>query len=634
MAQRDPISLNSRSRAGLRVATIVLSSMTLMACTELRTLSTEGHKAEVVDRETGAAPVTEPATEQAPDIAYNVSIIGVPEPDLMELLEGSSQLLVLKPRPPATVGALRQRANGDVERLQTALRSEGFYGAEVRYEIDRDVTPIEITVDISTGTQYLLAAYDIAYETSPPPAEDARPSLDDLGLHIGMPARAPTILAAQRALLETLSNRGYPLAKVLDRKTTVDHGTTTMTAALTVDAGPFARFGPVTIEGLDSVEEAYVRDLIAWTEGERYDRTKVEATRRALSNSGLFASTAIDSATQTDPQDRLPMTITLAEGKHRSIGFGANYSTDEGFGGEVFWEHRNFFGRNERLRLTLTAAQIEQILEADFRKPNFLQRDQVLLTNLAVSNRDTTAFNEQSVTGTLGLERPLGENWQVSGGVSGEYSVLEDVDSNETFQLFGLPVRGARDTTDDPLNPTQGTRFNLALTPYIGQDDDDSLLFGVATTSGAAYYALDNDRRFILAGRAKIGTILGEETDSIPANKRFYAGGGGSVRGFEFQSVGPLDENDSPLGGRSLLELNTEVRVRVTERIGLVPFLDGGTVVDSSQPDFTEPIRWAAGLGARYFSDFGPIRLDVAVPVNRRNIDDSYQFYISLGQAF
>jgi translocation and assembly module TamA len=171
------------------------------------------------------------------------------------------------------------------------------------------------------------------------------------------------------------------------------------------------------------------------------------------------------------------------------------------------------------------------------------------------------------------------------------------------------------------------------VTPYTGTGDG-GLLFAVGTVSGSAYRALDTDRRFVLAGRAKFGSLVGEETDDVPANKRFYAGGGGSIRGYEFQSVGPLDANNDPLGGRSLIELNAELRVRITEQIGLVPFVDGGMVFDSVYPDFEEDLRWAAGLGVRYFSAIGPLRLDIAIPLNKREVDDSFQFYISLGQAF
>lgn len=629
MEHIDPRSAQGRVSTGLRIAMIVLLSVTSAACAELRSLDILSNGTGTEEGETAAAAIV----EQAPGVAYDVSIDGVSKSDLLQLLEGASQLVALRDRPPAAATALERRANGDIDRLQTVLRSEGFYAAEVRTDIDRSGVPVQVTVAVSTGARYVLAGYDVRYTDSPPPEAAVQPSLEELGLSIGMPAQAPAIVAAQRALLDALASRGYPLAKVLDRKTLVDHGTKTMTVSLAVDAGPAARFGPVTVEGLSSVEENYVRGLIAWTQGDRYDRTQVDATRKAISSTGLFATVAVAPAPEVDTQGSLPITVTLVEGKQRSIGFGARYSTGEGFGGEVFWEHRNLLGRNERLRLTLTAAEIEQAVAADFRKPGFRRRDQDLLANLTLGNRNTDAFDEQSVSGSIGLERPWGANWRVSAGVSGEYSILADEAGEETFQLFGLPLTGARDTTSDPLNPSRGTRLALALTPYTGKGDN-ALLFGVATAVGSAYYAIDRDKRFVLAGRAKLGSIVGAETASVPANKRYYAGGGGSIRGYDFQSVGPLDEQNDPLGGRSILELNGEVRIRVTDRIGLVPFVDAGTVFNSPYPDFDETIRWAAGLGARYFTDFGPLRLDIAVPVNERNIDSALQFYISLGQAF
>jgi len=174
----------------------------------------------------------------------------------------------------------------------------------------------------------------------------------------------------------------------------------------------------------------------------------------------------------------------------------------------------------------------------------------------------------------------------------------------------------------------------VSLTPYqvFG---DDSFPFVKASIGSSAYYAIDPDARFVLAGRGRFGTLLGADTQQVPAGKRFYAGGGGSIRGYEFQSVGPLDNENDPLGGRSLLEVSAELRIRVTETIGVVPFIDGGTAFDSALPDFGETLRWAGGLGLRYFTAIGPVRLDVAVPINKReNVDDDFQFYVSLGQAF
>src|SRR5690606_8530501 len=189
------------------------------------------------------------------------------------------------------------------------------------------------------------------------------------------------------------------------------------------------------------------------------------------------------------------------------------------------------------------------------------------------------------------------------------------------------------DTTDDALDPRSGSRLLFSLTPTTGMGSE-TLLFLTSVAAGSAYYAIDEAERFVIAGRARIGSIVGEKTDVLPASRRFYAGGGGSIRGYEYQLVGPLDDDDDPFGGTSLVELGGELRVRVTESIGVVAFVDGGTVYDDPWPSGDETLRCAAGLGLRYFTGFGPIRLDVAFPLNPRDdVDEIFQFYISFGQA-
>ena len=304
------------------------------------------------EAETLGAPAPAPV-----GITYDVTIEGVPEDDLVTLLRQSSQLVSLRDRPPSSLPGLQRRAEGDRGRLESALRSEGFYGAKVGVDLDRSISPIQVTLSVDTGDQYKLAEYEIHYSGSPAP--ERQPSLEDLALHIGMPARAPTIVAAQRGLLDLLARRGHPQAEVLNRETLVDHASKTMTVRLDLDAGPAARFGRVTLSGLETVEEDYPRGLLNWSAGEVYDKGKIESTRRALSRSGLFSSVAIEPSAQLEPDGTLPVEIAVVEAKHRSIGFGADYSTDEGIGGEVFWEHRNLLGRNEQLRLGLTAAEIE-----------------------------------------------------------------------------------------------------------------------------------------------------------------------------------------------------------------------------------------------------------------------------------
>ena len=606
----------------------ILALSLALACGEVRGQSRE------VGPEERPRPAGRPSEGPAV-LSYEAEIVGVDDADLLDLLEASSLLIALADSPPATRMQLERRAKEDRERLATALRSEGYYESEVAYALDDSREPLGVVVTVSPGPAFRLAGYELIWVGAPAPATEDRPALGSLGLETGMTARAPPIRDSEGRILGFLAERGYPLAKVADRKVLIDRAERAMSVTMTVDAGPRAAFGPTAISGLVAVEEDYVRRLLPWTEGETYDLRKVRTARNRLSRTGLFSSLAIKPAEALDDNGRLPIKLEVAEAPHRSIGFGANWSTDVGFGGEVFWEHRNFFGENERLRIEGVASELEQKVALDLRKPHFLRIDQALLANVGFADRSTDAFEEQSATGFAGIEFPFAENWTAIGGGSAEFSMLNDNQGDEQILLFGLPLTAVRDDRDNALDPTGGTRLDLSLMPFTGQGDD-GLAFASATLGGAAYYAIAGSELFVLAGRARVGGLVGESTSAVPANKRFYAGGGGSIRGFQFQRVGPLDEDNDPVGGRSLFEVSAELRIRVTDSIGLVPFVDGGSVFDASYPDFSETVRWAGGLGLRYFTGFGPIRADVAVPINPRgdDVDDPFQFYISFGQAF
>lgn len=573
--------------------------------------------------------------EESEPFAYKATIAGPDDEALVSLLGESSQLIALEDKPPETLAGLERRARQDLERLRETLRSEGYYGAQVDYAIDQESKPIAVTLEVDSGPQYQLAEYAIEYVGADPPAAAEQPSLKDLGIKIDGPARAPEVLAAQQRLTDLLGDRGYPLAKVEDRKTFVQQATRTMTVQVKVDAGPLARFGPLTITGADDVEDEYLQRLVTWKEGARYDRREVEITRRAVTNTDLFSTVQLRPASEVDESGELPLTLTVAQRPQRSVGAGVSYSTDIGFGAEIFWEHRNLFGANERLNLSLSGSKVEQKAEAAFRKPAYLRPDQSLLASFTVANENSDAYDGQTATAYLGFERSVLENWVATAGVSLNYDDLEDNKGTQQYWLVGLPLTGVRDKRDDRLNPTRGTRLDLRVTPYAGTRDDSGISFLVSQAEGSAYHAVDSARKLVLAGRVKAGSIVGENRNLIPASKRFYAGGGGSIRGYEYQKVGPLDADNDPIGGRSLFEVSGEMRYRIDEDWGAVAFVDGGNVFDGVLPDFQRQIRWASGVGVRYFTGFGPLRADIAFPLNgRSDVDDTFQFYVSFGQAF
>lgn len=579
-----------------------------------------------------AAPETRPDTSPAEtqsEIPYDVEIGGA-EGDLADKIGGVSRLIELKDRPPPSMIALQRRADDDRNRIGDLLRAEGYYDGAVDIAIDEAATPVKVRVAVTPGPVYTLKDVTIAYE-GPPPATPL--TLADLGLEPGRPARAQPILDAESKVTQVLARHAHPLARLVERRAVVDHEARTMTVELRVDAGPPAAFGPVTVTGARNVDPDWVRRRVPWAPGEPYDQRQLEKLRKSLVDSQLFAAIRITPATQLGPDGQLPVAIAVEERPERSIGFGIGYSTPEGFNGQAYWEHRNLFGEAERLRIQALTSSVRSSLEGRFRKPDIIGVNRDLLANASIVEERTDAYNTLTAGASLGIEWRLSDIWTVTGSAAVERTVEEENDRTRRFTLVSLPLTARRDSTNDLLNPTEGSRFIGEFRPYLGALGSD-LTFTSTVITESAYWALDDDKDYVLAGWVQAGTILGANARDVPADKRFYAGGGGSVRGYGYQKAGPVDQAGDPIGGRSLLAFGTELRMRVYEDFGIVPFIEAGNVYPDALPTGGR-FHWGAGLGFRYYTPIGPVRLDFAVPLNPRSgIDDPFQIYLSLGQAF
>jgi len=573
----------------------------------------------------------------AADVGYKTFIDtrGLDDRALIKNLRSASQLVALEKKPPESNAALRRRADDDLPRLVGVMNAEGYWTAKAAYALDTGSTPADLRVTIEPGPLFHLA--HVAFRTpegAPPPLIDtADPQA--FGLAIGAPARSAPVAEAEAKLVERYAENGRPFAKVVDRKAVVDIAKDTMDVTYTIAPGRTARFGPLTISGLTRTDRDFVAGRVAWKEGAPYDSREVEATRKALTKTALFSAIRINHGDAPDARGEVPMTLDLVEGPPRSIGAGVAYNTNLGFGAQAFWEHRNLFGEGERLRLTAGAAQRQQGLAADFRKPDFLTTDQDLLASAGLLEQRTDAFRDRRAQIFGGIERPLFPWLTLVTGLDYERaSVVQsgDITRSENYTLLGLPLVLRHDGSDDLLNPTTGGRQTLSLTPYHGISGP-SLDFLTTRLELRQYQKLDDDGRYVLAGFAAIGSILGESLANLPADKRLYAGGAGSVRGYAFQHAGPLDADGVPEGGISSLELGTELRYRLTDTIGLVPFVEGGNVYPTNFPNSTR-LYWGAGLGVRYYTIVGPVRLDLATPFTHRPGDKPIEVYISIGQAF
>jgi translocation and assembly module TamA len=400
-----------------------------------------------------------------------------------------------------------------------------------------------------------------------------------------------------------------------------------------------------------------VRSFIYLEPGDPYSPDALADTRKSVATIQALSSVRIREAEALDENGRLPIFVEVTERAPRVVGFSARYSTIDGPAFRTYWEHRNLFGGAERLRLEADlflvprndGTQIKRVgdlewsdlggrFRASFLKPALGgTRNDFLLDGRV--ERDRTGgdrfggYTSRLVDGTAFIRHRFTSTFSAQAGLQVQKGQTSDVLGQIDYLVVGTPASVTYDSTDRPLDPTRGVRINASVSPYpefLGS----TVGMVVSEATASTYYALDEDARYILAGRIGLGSIAGAELDEIPANFRFFAGGGGSVRGFRYRSLGPTGPFGFVVGGRSLLEASLEARIKITDTIGIVPFVDAGGAFESSYPDFKEKVRVSAGLGLRYYTAIGPIRLDIAAPLDRRPGDKPVSLYVSIGQAF
>jgi translocation and assembly module TamA len=594
---------------------------------------------------------TTQAVEVVDPLSYSVTLEVAgndPDGDLRSELEAASQLVQGADRPVSGSIGLIQRANGDFEQLIAALYENARYAGEVRILLDgrrlADLPPdaklggsgpVPVRILVDPGKQFRFG------DVSVRDADGRVYSAVEQGLAPGQLARSTVILDAEQALVLELERDGHPFAKVSGRDVVADHARGLLDVSLELDAGPVAPFGQTAVDGAESVDSQFIARMAGIRQGEQYDPEELAAAEKRLRALEVFSSVNVRASESLSGDGSVPVEVTVSERKHRYLGVGATYSSTDGGGLEAYWGHRNLFGRAEKLRIEGSVSSLGKTGQvkdmtwrgaALFEKPGVLGPASKFVSRLELEQENPDAYRRFSVEAAAGITYELTAQQTVSAGVNVEYARLTDsfnVDL-ETITV-ALPLEYVRDTRDSKLNPTSGTRLSLLVEPTY--EINGGATFVKLRAEASAYRALDADKRFVLAGRVAAGTIYGASLASVPANRRFYAGGGGSVRGYGYQDIGPVNAAGQPTGGRSLIETSAEIRIGVTDTIGLVPFVDAG-LVSASETFSGAKFKAGAGIGVRYSTPFGPLRVDVAVPLNKDATDPDYGIYAGIGQAF
>lgn len=583
---------------------------------------------------------------------YAVTIQPTGNAALDTALHDSSTLVSLRESAPVGAFALIGRAQQDGDRFATALQSFGYYEGSVTMTIagrplndpalpdllDRMAadSPAEIKVTPTLGPLFHLGRVAV---DGPVPAE-ARAKLD---LAPGAPAVASDVVAARVRLLSAMRDEGYALAKVDEPVAYLQPATDTLDVTLKAESGPRVDLGPITVEGLEDVNASYVDRRLMVHQGEQFNPGALDKARQDLIAAGVFSSVVMMPADKLDAAGQLPVTIKVTERPQHAVSFGAAYSTDLGVYGIATWSHRNLFGNAEQLNLSASftgggSAQPEPgySVTGQFLKPDFYGRDQQLQIDLGAVKQTFDAYDQKAIIGDILFNKKFSDHWSGSIGVAGEIETIKQQGISTDYTLIGLPVTAKYDSTNSLFEPTQGIRATLSATPTESLGTP-SAFFTILQASGSTYIDMPwlggDPGRSVLALRGLVGTAQGADQFDLPPDKRFYAGGSATVRGYKFQSVGPRFRDGDPQGGLAVSAATVEFRQRILESFGFAVFADAGQVSADSAP-FTGTWSIGAGLGARYYTPIGPIRVDFAVPLQKRSGDESFQIYIGIGQAF
>jgi translocation and assembly module TamA len=571
---------------------------------------------------------------------------------LAGVIRGASRLIADEADPASGAAGLIAKARGDYRRILGALQTEGYYGGAISIQIagreaanlppdTRLPDPAPVTVTVEPGPEFRFQR--VAIINRAPLTDDPGDQVDPpetIGYGSGEVAKAGVVLRAEALALEAWRQQGYAKAEVISRDVVADHRTRTVDVAITVAPGRRAFVGPVSVSGADRVDPTFIAEQTGLNAGDEYDPDDVKRAERRLMRLETFRSMRVEPGQSVSDTGLLPFDVLVEELPGRRFGAGASFSTVDGLGLEAYHLWRNLFGRAERLRLDakvagigfpVSTADFDYAFGGTFTKPGFPNPDTDLVAAIAAERTLLPNYIETSAGARAGFTHYFSDDLVLEGGGFYEFARFEDGFGIRDFSLVGVTGTATFDNRDEPLDATEGYYAQLNVEPFY------EFFYGNpafrTTAEVRAYWALSADPAVVLAARAKIGALVGPSIEEAPPDRLFFAGGGGSVRGYAHRGIGVDGPGDTVTGGRYLVEGSVEARARLFGDFGAVAFLDAGAVSAGGIPG-VDDLRFGAGIGLRYFTGLGPLRLDLAFPLNGREGDPDYALYVGIGQAF
>ena len=576
--------------------------------------------------------------------AQGIVEFNVAGPDkLAASLRGASALIAAEGDKKTGAEDLFAAAQAEYSSLVNALYGMGYYAPVVHVLVDgreaASIPPLDapgsvgkVVVSVDPGPKFTFSATRVA----PITPETDLPE----GFAPGKTAESGLVREAVQAGVNGWRDAGHAKAEVATQDVVADHAAKTLAADVTLNPGPRLRFGTLTISGQERMREGRIRKIAGLPEGETYSPETLKRSADRLRRTGVFKSVSLTEAEAVRAPDYLDISAAVVEEKTRRYSIGAELASLEGLDLSGYWLHRNLLGGGERLKVDAEIANIgakdngvDYVLGVTLDRPATFTPDTTLGFTSEIGRLDEGFYTADLFSLGTNLSHYISDELTARVGIEYSYAKYSDFIGDFTFKHFAFPLGATWDTRDDKLSATKGFYLDGEIRPFLGYGITDS---GTRIKAdGRAYVTFGDTRPVTLAGRAQLGAVLGADLLGTPRDYLFYSGGGGTVRGQPYQALGVESGilYGEKIGGMAFAAVSGEVRAKVTQNIGIVGFVDAGFVgaLDYSEGDW----HAGAGLGLRYATGFGPIRLDVAAPVSGSvDTGDGVQVYIGIGQAF
>lgn len=527
----------------------------------------------------------------------------------------------------------------DILRIKRLYANYGYYDTEATYslEYNEDKSLVDVTIRIKEGKPVILRSisFDIKGTLGEPIIQEIRKSIT---LKEKKGFSAIKYQESKGLISSILANNGYARAEV-QGEALVNRTEKWADVKFSIKPGEIYRFGEVTVSGNKTVETDTVIRKFEFKRGDVYSAKKIRDTESNIFALGLFSSVIMNTDFDDEAKEA-NVEATLRERKYSNIRLGVGYGTEDKFRGQIIWTRRNFFGGGRTFELSSKFSFLTQRVESTLTQPFVIGKNSELIGSIIASRDDLPSYTAESIIGIAGISKRFKRDYRVNVSYNYRLSSLTDISqATEEFiarnnYLLSLVTTGfERNTTKDALNPRKGTIAGVILETSL-KDIGSEVNYIKGTVNLRGYKDILST---VVASRLDVGVIqpLGDtDRPEVPIFSRFFAGGSTTVRGFPFQKLGPLDANNEPIGGNTLIVGSIESRFPIYKNIGGVVFFDFGNVYPKEWDFNLADIKYSPGAGLRYNTLIGPLRVDVGYAINPDPGVGNFQFFFSIGHAF